>query len=520
MARKATISVPHSSAGTSVLIPDLTRTDAELRAKFFELLTFDDVANVLEVPSHQLAYILYKTPKSKRFTSFNIKKRRGGVRKIDAPCRSWKILQSKMTRILTLVYRSRGCVHGFVKSPPLRTIVTNARSHCRSRFVLNLDLEDFFPSIHFGRIYGMLVARPYCLGINAARHIAHLSCCESRLAQGSPVSPIISNMICARLDGEISRLSRKFHCAYTRYCDDITISTSRRTFPRQIAEHVKGTSITELGESLSNVIEHNGFLANERKTRLQFRTQRQEVTGLVVNRKPNVRRKYKAQIRAMLHAWEKYGYEAAQQDFLIQYDNKHRGAYSSDRLFSRVIGGRINFIGEVCGRHTRSYRMFRRKYDILLGKSSCKLVAERAADMSLDYDVFICHASEDKANIVRPIAKSFADAGIKCWLDENEIKWGDDIMKKINYGLGHSQFVMIVISKYFLAKNWPEREMNSALAIEFDEGITRVIALLVDSGSTIGEILSKYPLLRSKRCEQWRGETGSIVALMKDRLES
>ena len=81
-------------------------------------------------------------------------------------------------------------------------------------------------------------------------------------------------------------------------------------------------------------------------------------------------------------------------------------------------------------------------------------------------DVFICHASEDKTTVVRPLTKALTEQGISCWLDEAEIKWGDSITKKVNEGLSISRFVIVILSQAFLSKNWPERELNAALNIE------------------------------------------------------
>jgi len=81
-------------------------------------------------------------------------------------------------------------------------------------------------------------------------------------------------------------------------------------------------------------------------------------------------------------------------------------------------------------------------------------------------DVFICHASEDKPEIIKPLVASFEREGISYWYDEVEIKWGHSIPDKINEGLRISRYVIVVISKSFLSKNWPKRELNSALNIE------------------------------------------------------
>ena len=119
-------------------------------------------------------------------------------------------------------------------------------------------------------------------------------------------------------------------------------------------------------------------------------------------------------------------------------------------------------------------------------------------------DVFICHASEDKPEIVKALVAAFRREGISYWYDEAEIKWGESIPEKINEGLKISHYVIVVISKSFLSKNWPQRELNSALNVEASTGKVRVLPLVVGTNEVREEIFRKYPLLNDKRCLTWR----------------
>jgi len=103
-------------------------------------------------------------------------------------------------------------------------------------------------------------------------------------------------------------------------------------------------------------------------------------------------------------------------------------------------------------------------------------------------DVFICHASEDKPEIIKPLVDVFKREGISYWYDEAEIKWGDSIIEKVNEGLRVSRYVIVVISKSFLSKNWPKRELNSALNIEASTGKVRVLPLVVGTDKVRNEI--------------------------------
>jgi len=88
-------------------------------------------------------------------------------------------------------------------------------------------------------------------------------------------------------------------------------------------------------------------------------------------------------------------------------------------------------------------------------------------------DVFICHAGEDKEDVVRPMVEAFSEAGVTCWFDEAEVRWGDSITQRVDEGLATSRYVIVVLSPAFMDKNWPQRELNSALNTEASSGQVR-----------------------------------------------
>jgi RNA-directed DNA polymerase len=334
---------------------ELNRDPDESKRLFYSLRSASDVADLLEVPYWHLVYVLYRSPDHYPYRTFTIPKKSGGVREISAPASSVRILQSKLNSVLRLVYRPKPCVHGFVTE---RSIVSNAVRHTGKRFVLNIDLEDFFPSVNFGRVRGMFMAKPYGLGERAATVLARICCYENQLPQGAPTSPTVSNMVCARLDGELQRLARDHSCMYTRYADDLTFSTTLRGFPTALAAAEGGWTGAHLrpGEELLSVIKSNGFRVNASKQRLQYRSCHQEVTGITVNRFPNVDRRFVRQIRAMLHAWDRYGLEAAEREFGERYDRRSRRPGGRPPSFGRIVRGKLDFLKMVVGESASTYR--------------------------------------------------------------------------------------------------------------------------------------------------------------------
>jgi RNA-directed DNA polymerase len=331
----------------------LAKPSQELRDEFLKLQNRDDIAQLLKVTTKQLNFHLYVLASEKKYKTFTVPKKSGGTRQISAPASPIKIIQRKLKQVLEAVYNPKPSTHGFVTG---RSIVSNARLHKRRRYVLNLDLENYFPTIHFGRVRGMLMGNPYNLNTEVATILAQICCHQGVLPQGAPTSPIISNMICARLDAKLQQLAKEHQCTYSRYADDITFSTNRSKFPSALA-HLSDIGQVEIADELSSVIQNNGFQVNPKKTRLQVRQQRQEVTGLTVNRYPNVQRRHIKQIRGILHAWGKYGLDSTAQRYYEHHAGyKYANPQKHRPPFQRVVLGKIEFVGMVKGKNSPVYR--------------------------------------------------------------------------------------------------------------------------------------------------------------------
>ncbi len=322
-----------------------------LKQKFYSLSSFEDLAELLEIPKNKLYYYTYKADKKKHYRKFDIPKKSGGTREIHAPSTPLKIIQQKLNQILQAVYIPKASVHGFVRD---KGILTNAKRHLengRKRYIFNLDLKDFFPTITSKRITGLLMSVPYNLPFSVASAITQLCCFNNQLPQGAPTSPILSNMICAKMDTEIRILAQQSKCTYTRYADDISISTTLPKFPSAFAV-TNALNVFIVGGALSSIIENNGFKINEKKVRLLTRNNRQEITGLTVNKFPNIRRSFVRQIRAMLYAWDKFGLEQAQVEYQKKFYPDWKGTAPS---FKKVVRGKLEFLRMVRGEENQLY---------------------------------------------------------------------------------------------------------------------------------------------------------------------
>ncbi|SES30997.1 RNA-directed DNA polymerase [Vreelandella subterranea] len=305
--------------------------------------TKPELASILGVSAAFLTRTLYrsgvKSHVNSHYHQFDIAKKSGGVRTISAPSDELKDLQRKLSDLLLdckeVIYLDKKveCLlsHGFERE---RSIITNARIHRGKRNVLNLDLADFFGSFNFGRVRGYFIAnREFELDPHIATVIAQIACYKDSLPQGSPCSPVIANLITNSLDIKLSKLAKSNGSSYTRYADDITFSTRKKSFPAAIVKDVK--SIT-LGSKLLGEIRRAGFSVNPTKTRLQFKDSRQEATGLVVNKKVSVKSEYWRLTRAMAHSLFKTGkFQIAEQD----------GSFRDGHLSE--LEGRLTFIDSI-----------------------------------------------------------------------------------------------------------------------------------------------------------------------------
>lgn len=266
-----------------------------------------DVAELLRYQPSMLSYILYKKPKNQLYSTFTIPKKSGGFRIISSPCEELKELQHRLSLVLqnciSEINKSKkidsSLAHGFKRG---FSIVSNASTHKNKRYVFNIDLEDFFGSINFGRVRGFFLKnKNFLLSEKVSTILAQIICFENSLPQGSPCSPVVSNLIGHILDVRLASLACKHKCSYSRYADDITFSSNKKIFPISIARKLDEVHEWECGIDLKKVIERSQFNINLKKVRMQYGDSQQTVTGLTVNTKVSVNSKYRRLARAMAY---------------------------------------------------------------------------------------------------------------------------------------------------------------------------------------------------------------------------
>lgn len=328
--------------------------------RFLQIKTNQQLADFLGIKIGTLLfYCQYSTP-SNAYITFNISKKNGCLRLISAPNKQLKYIQTVLSKVLDEFYVPKKTAHGFIKH---RGIITNAEIHTNKRCMLNIDIKDFFGSIHIGRVIGLFKSIPFLFNNTIATSLAQLVCYKNHLPQGAPTSPVISNLICRKLDNDLIMLASKHKVLCTRYCDDITFSTKARVLPPQIAKKMDDGKII-LGDELRLVFSNNNFVINEEKTRCQFFFNRQMVTGLIVNEKVNIPRKKYKHIRAIMH----YTYNRGENAGAIKNNFIKKNGTPDTERFMNYLKGNIEYLKMVLSVNDLRYRRIATQFNELNGE--------------------------------------------------------------------------------------------------------------------------------------------------------
>lgn len=316
-----------------------------------------------------------------RYKPFTIPKKRGGERTIFAPIAPLKTIQKCLNLVLQCVFNPHKAATGFV---PGKSIVDNARPHVGRHYVYNLDLKDFFPSVDFHRVKACLKLPPFNL-INNREPLAFLIanlCCVKHpdepkrafLPQGAPTSPILTNVICQQLDRRLTGVAKRFGATYTRYADDLTFSSFTNIYQPD----------GEFCRELERIITDQRFVINPAKTRLQRPGYRQVVTGLIVNERVNVPRRFWRDVRALLHNWETLGYDEANNRFQRTYVVSKTKAEPKIPALANVLSGKLLFMKMVRGADDALYQQYVRQFDALMNQTT----DDRAVDVERILDIW------------------------------------------------------------------------------------------------------------------------------------
>lgn len=272
------------------------------------------LAKSMQIDLKALQYLAYnrKVSKINHYHTFELEKKSGGKRKISAPKPKLKEIQNWILENILQKIPYTTEAHGFIKE---RSIVTNAQPHINKDIVVNIDLKDFFPTVTYKRVKGLFHKMGYSeevaviLGLLCTHSeinetildgvTYYVQSGERKLPQGSPASPAISNLIVYKMDKKINGLAKKLNFNYTRYADDMSFSTTQEN----------SKNVSRLLYFTKKIIETEGFVIHPDKIHVMRKGIQQKVTGIVVNKKPNIDRNQLRKFRALLHNIEKNGWK-------------------------------------------------------------------------------------------------------------------------------------------------------------------------------------------------------------------
>lgn len=258
-----------------------------LAKKSVIIFEVDHLAKLLGIKNVILRRMIHDTEAF--YYKFTIPKKSGGEREISAPYPILLMAQNWIYHNLLACQPIHSAATGFIKN---KSIKDNADVHLRSKYILKLDLENFFPSIGINRVIAVFLGMGYTPKLSY--YLASLCCLNGVLPQGAPTSPALSNIISKRLDYRIDGFALKNGLKYTRYADDIVLSGDKID-----------AAILNL---IQKIVDTEGFTIKEEKTRFYKERGQRIITGLSISgHKVTIPKVQRRAIRQELHYIKKYG---------------------------------------------------------------------------------------------------------------------------------------------------------------------------------------------------------------------
>lgn len=317
-----------------------------------ELKNLSNLLKHLGVSPKELRFI-----SAKRYSQYHLVstiKRSGGTRVLSVPNDRLKFIQRQIYDLLQPLYSPRWCVQGFIKG---RSALENARKHVGRTHLVKIDFSNYFDQIKSPRIKGVLSY--FDLEQDVVDAILVFCTLGGRLPQGAPTSPLLANMVTFRFDQVMLEYSKANRLRYTRYADDIALSSFSR--PRLLKSSVVGDYSRlrrdDFDDGFLEIFDLEGFEVNEDKLFYCGRKSRRSVTGYTVNEFANVPREHIRNVQAILHDIESRGYALAQRRFSEQS--------KSIKSLRNSLKGRIGWISATKGISDPVYRRLALRFNSL-----------------------------------------------------------------------------------------------------------------------------------------------------------
>ena len=283
-----------------MIIKDSDNYDLK-KLQSFNLPIIKSINHLLELldinAEDERKYLYPNNRKKNLYREYNISKKNGGVRKIEIPDDKIKFIQKAINRVILSNFNMPNSCIGYMRG---KSIVDNAIPHLEAKTLMKFDIKDFFPSIKLPKVVGQF--RYFGYGKNVSKYLGYL--CVNKdfcLPQGAPTSPMLSNLVCIKLDNRIKAFCEKLNLSYTRYADDITVSSKEKLSTAR-CEYIKNF--------IDDIIIDEEFTPNQEKYRKFVNGQSLKVTGITVNTKMNVDKKIIRELDNAIRYISKYGLDS------------------------------------------------------------------------------------------------------------------------------------------------------------------------------------------------------------------
>ncbi len=283
-----------------------------------KVANIEDLAKKLDIGMRTLSMVLKHAPTMYR--EIEIRKKDGTPRILRAPANKLKTIQRAVLDKILIAAPLSKCAYGF---GPGKGIIENARLHAQSQYLLNVDIKDFFPSVHFSRVQNVFTALGAVKEMTPT--LTRLTTFEHSLPQGAPTSPYLATLALSNLDRRLTRLCKSNRLIYSRYFDDITISGGERAH--------------KVLKTVEQIINQEGYKMHKglNKLRLSGPADDKLVTGIIIKNgkleAPNVK-----EILDYLHVLQHKGANALKDDNPLKEQMSLKGKINFIQLIDQKAG--------------------------------------------------------------------------------------------------------------------------------------------------------------------------------------
>lgn len=296
-----------------------------------------------------------------RYYTFDMPKKSGGFRTIEAPNVELKALQRKFNFYLQCIYYTQQspAAYGYVirvrDRPHSKNILGNAKAHLGAQYMLNVDFEGFFHQISEQNIFQLLQTTPFQFDKKTAHALVKIFTYKKRLPMGAPTSPALSNIVALPLDQALSDWANTAEMTYTRFVDDLTFSSKSKPINQDHYEAIKTICIA------------HQLQLNPTKTKFFGVEDTKQVTGLLLNYTVDIDPRFYRHLDRDLKRLQR----VAEVSLIV---NKHIQD-ATLKSFKQEIDGQINFIGMIEGYNSKEFVKYRKKLTRALNPSEQSLSA-------------------------------------------------------------------------------------------------------------------------------------------------